>query len=613
MHDAASFSAPLLHWGGNVRRRSRLEEVNRLLVFTALGKEKADLVVKNATLVNVYSGEILEGIDVAVKGDRIALVGKADHTIGDKTKVIDAEGRYLCPGFLDGHVHIESSMVTVAEFARGVLPRGTTGVFIDPHEIANVLGVYGIKLMIEEAKRVPLKVFVCVPSCVPASFPEFETAGAEIGPKDVEEMMKWEEVVALGEMMNYPGVLAGDEKVFGEINATLRAGKVVEGHSDGILDEQLAAYAAAGITSCHESTRKIDGIQRVRLGMYAMIREGSAWRDLAEVIKCYTEGKIDSRRLILVTDDRHPEDIVREGHMDFVVRRAIEEGVDPVRAIQMATLNTAEHFGVERDVGGIAPGRFADMLILDSLTKVKVNTVIADGEVVARDGKLVVKIEKMEYPEDAKKTIRVKRVPEPEDFLVRTSPDREKVKVHVIGVVEGKVVTKHLIEELPVVNGVVMPSVEKDVARVAVIERHRATGNIGVGFVKGFGFKEGAVASTVAHDSHNLLVVGMNEKDMAFAARKLIEAGGGMIAVRNQEVLGLVELPIAGLMSDKSLEEVCEEVEGLERAWRALGCELISPFMTMSLLALSVLPELRITDKGLIDTVKFRRIDVIAE
>ncbi len=592
--------------------RSRLEDVTKLLVDTAMGRVKADLVVKNGRLVNVFTGETIEGVDVAIKGDRIALVGKADHTVGDSTQVVDANGMYLAPGFLDGHVHIESSMMTVTGFARAVLPHGTTTVFADPHEIANVLGLDGVKLILDESRGVPLKVYISLPSCVPATTPEFETAGAEITPKDVEEAMKWEGVIALGEVMNYPGVLMGDDKMHGEIVATLKAGKVVEGHFYGNLEEELNAYAAAGITSCHESTSKEAGLAKVRLGIYAMIREGSAWRDLAEVIRAATETRIDTRRICLVSDDRHPEHLLSEGHMDHIVRRAIEEGVDPVTAIQMATLNTAEHFKVDHEVGAIAPARYADILILDNLSKVSVNTVIADGKIVAKEGRLTVDIPTPTYPDFAKKTVKLPRPLTPEDFEIPAPTSEGTAKVRVIEVIEASVLTKHVVVDAPISNGKVVASPELDLAKVAVVERHRGTGNRGLGFVRGFGFRGGAVASTVAHDSHNLLIVGMNDRDMALAGNKLAEVGGGMIAVRDGEVLGLVELPIAGLMSDKPVEEVAKEVEGLTNAWRELGCEMIYPFMTMALLALPVIPELRITDKGLVDTATYKMVDLFA-
>ncbi|MFQ6086797.1 MAG: adenine deaminase [Candidatus Bathyarchaeia archaeon] len=590
-------------------KRTKLENATKLLVSTALGRLKADMVIKDGNLVNVHSRELLENVDIAVKKGRIALVGEAEHTIGSRTTVIDATGKYVAPGFLDGHVHVESSMVTLTQFARAVMPRGTTGVFIDPHEIANVLGLKGVKLMLDEARGLPLKVFVCIPSCVPSA-PEFETAGAEITVKDVEEALAWDGVIGLGEVMNYPGVLQNDEKMHGEIEAALRANKVVEGHSNGLLNTELAAYASAGISSCHESTRKVEGVQKLRNGLCLMVREGSAWRDLEEVIKCVTEDKLDSRHVVLVTDDRHPETLMAEGHIDDVVRKAVEEGVDPLTAFQMATINTAEHFGVSRDIGSIAPSQCADVLILDSLSEVSVDMVIADGVVVAQKGRMVVDLVSPKYPRLVRDSIRLPCLLKPEDFVIKAPIEKGKIKVRVIGVVEGKAVTQQLKRELTVKAGRIQPSAKLNVAKIAVIERHKRTGNIALGFVSGFGLKRGAVASSVAHDSHNLIVVGMNDNDMAAAVNKLAEVSGGIAAVKNGKIIGMVELPIAGLMSNQPIEKVCEQVKELGEAWTELGCTMASPFMTMSLLALPVLPEIRITDKGLVDTKKFKFVSL---
>ncbi|MEM2950889.1 MAG: adenine deaminase [Nitrososphaeria archaeon] len=587
-----------------------LYDVNELLIDVAMGRLKADIVLKNANLVNVCTGEIIEA-DVAIKGERIAFVGEASHTIGDTTKVFDLNGKYVCPGFLDGHVHVESAMVTISQFARGVLPHGTTGVFIDPHEIANVLGVDGVKIMIDEGQHVPLRVYVTVPSCVPASFPEFETAGAEIGPKEVEELMKYKNVVALGEMMNYPGIIYKDKKMLDEVKVTLKNGKVVEGHFYGNIME-LNAYISAGISSSHESTSKEIGLAKARLGMYVMIREGSAWKDLKEVIKIVTEERIDSRRVCLVSDDRHPDDIVYEGHLDHILNRAIEEGVDPVKAIQMVTINTAEHFNVDNEIGIIAPGKLADILVLDNINPLKVSMTFVGGKLIAKDGNMLEKVSEYSYPLHVKETVKLKRPLTPNDFKIYAPYDTERIKVNVIEVIEGSVLTRKHILEVPVINNEIIQNLDRDILKVATIERHKGSGEIGIGLVTGFKFKSGAVASTVAHDSHNLLVVGTNDKDMAYACNKLAEVGGGMIAVDKENVLALVKLPIAGLISDQPIENVCAQVKSLSDAWKKLGCTMINPFMTMSLLALSVLPEIRITNKGLIDTVNFKKINIFA-
>ncbi|MGB9631259.1 MAG: adenine deaminase [Thermoproteota archaeon] len=591
--------------------RSKLWEVSSLLVKVALGIEKADLVILNSSFVNVNSGEVLEGWGVAIKGDRVATVGNVEHTIGPDTIIIDAKGRYVVPGFIDAHVHVESSMLCLTNFAKAVLPRGTTTVFIDPHEIANVLGLDGVKLMLDEAADLPLKVFITAPSCVPAN-PMFETSGAYLGPKEVEEMLKWDGVIALGEMMNYPGVLNFDKEVFEKINAAHKLGKVVEGHDAGLLGKELAAYAAAGISSSHELTTKMDAVERLRLGMYAYMREGSAWLDVAETVKAITEARLDSRHACLVTDDREVDSILKQGQMDHVVRRAIEEGVDPIRAIQMATLNPAEHYGLAREIGSVAPGRYADLLVLKSLSKVETDIVIADGKVVAKEGKLTVKLTPPSYEERFLRTVKIRRLRK-EDFEIKAPVKEGKIKVRVIEALEGNVLTKSRVEELGVEDGLVLPDEKRNIYKVAVVERHKGTGNIGLGFVMGFGFKLGAVASTIAHDTHNMLVLGLKDEDMALAANTLAEVGGGIISVDNGKVLSLVRLPLAGLMSTDEPEVVAEQLESTYSLWRERGCNWVSPFMTMSLLALDVLPELRITDRGLIDTVSYKPVSLFYE
>jgi len=590
--------------------RSKLEDILDSLIDTALGKEKADLVLKNCSIIDVYSGEIIEKSSIAVKGDRIVLIGNVEHCIGENTLTFDLNGRYVAPGFIDAHVHIESSMLTPSQFARAVLPRGTTCIFADPHEIANVLGVEGVKLFLDEAKNLPLKVLICAPSCVPAVGGEFETAGAYIGPKEIEELLLMNGVVALAEMMNYPGVLFRDKEVLEKIRISHRLGKPVDGHAPGLLDENLCAYISAGITSCHESTTELEGVQKLRLGMYLMIREGSAWKDLAEVIKAVTKHGLNHRRAILVTDDRHPSDLIREGHIDHVVRRAIEEGLDPVAAIQMATLNPAERYGLDLHIGGIAPPRYADFVILSDLEKVHVDMVFADGKLVAKDGKLMVDVPRFEYPDWAKKTVKIKETISAGMFVIKAPIEEGVVKTRVIGVIEGKATTKHLIVDVNVKDWKINVSTDEDLVKIAVIDRHKASGSMGLGLVKGFGIKQGGIASTIAHDSHNLIVLGVNENDMALAANKVVNSNGGMAIAKDGKIIASVELPIAGIITDENFENLCIKVEKFEEAWKEIGCTIRSPFMTMSLLALPVIPELRITDKGLIDVVKFQKVSL---
>ncbi len=581
-----------------------LAEMTRILSAVAMGREAADLVIRNGKLVNVNTLEIQENVDVAVKGGRIALVGDAGRCIGEGTKVLDARGMYLTPGFMDGHMHVESSMLTVSQYSQSVVPRGTSAIFMDPHEIANVLGMRGVELMADEAREVPLRVYTTMPSCVPAA-PGFEDAGAAITPDQVASVMGRDDMVGLGEMMNFPGIVNGDPEVHEMVAATLAAGKCVTGHfSIPETGPMLSAYAAAGIRSCHESVRAEDALAKMRLGMYAKIREGSAWHDLKEVIKAITEKKASGRFALLVSDDLHPDTLVNKGHLDHIVKRAVEEGVNPVEAISMVTLNVAECFNMTRDFGSIAPGKTADINLIGDLSRVTVEKVIIGGVLVAENGGMIEDTGFRAYPEWSKNTVNLGRKPVPADF--RVTAEGEMARVHVMAVSDSLTGTTHLREALPVEEGEVTFDPQGDIAKVAVFERHKGTGSFGLGFVRGFGLKRGAVASTVAHDCHNLLVVGTNDVDMAFAGNALAEAGGGMIAVADGKVLALVPLPVAGLMSDRPLAEVLEQVTALEGAWEDLGCGLNSPFMTMALLALPVLPELRITNRGLVDTVNFK-------
>ncbi len=588
-----------------------LEHITAELADVAMGRRKADMVIKNGTLVNVNTKELQEHCDVAIYKGRIALVGNASHCIGDTTTIIDATNLYIAPGFMDGHIHVESSMLTVSQYSNAVVPHGTTAIFMDPHEIANVLGLKGVKLMLDEARDVPLRVYATVPSCVPAA-PGLEDAGAVIGPDEIAEAMKWDGIAGLGELMNFPGVFNSVPEVHKEIEVTLKAGKPVTGHfalpDTGAM---LNAYVASGVRSCHESVRAQDALAKMRLGMYAKIREGSAWHDLKEVIKAITQHKINSRFAVLVSDDTHPDTLIKYGHLDYIVKRAIEEGVDPITAIEMVTLNTAECFMMTKDFGSVSPSKVADIVLLSDLYHVTVHAVIIGGNLVAREGTLLTPAKKVTYPEWSKNTVNVGKPLTNNDFILKS--DKKQVKVRVIQIQEASVITQHIVETLKVVDGNIAPDISKDIAKAAIFERHKATGTKAVGFVKGFGFTKGAVASTVAHDSHNLLIVGTNEEDMAFAGNQLIKAGGGMIAVADGKVLALVELPVAGLLTDEPVDIVQKKVAQLEQAWKDLGCALVSPFMTMALLGLPVIPELRLSNRGLVDAVKFTFVDLIAE
>ena len=586
--------------------------VARQLIDVATGRAAADTVVRNGRWVNVHSGEIIPGTDVAIAAGRFAYCGPdASHCIGPATKIIDAANRYLVPGLCDGHMHVESGMVTVTEFARAVIPHGTTSMFIDPHEIANVLGLAGVKLMHDEAVSLPINIFVQAPSCVPSA-PGLETPGATLGPAEVEEAMGWPGIIGLGEMMNFPGVIAGDDKMLAEMAATQRAGKTIGGHyASPDLGRPFHAYAAGGPADDHEGTRAEDAVARVRQGMRAMLRLGSAWYDVAAQIKAVTEGGLDPRNVILCTDDSHSGTLVNDGHMNRVLRHAIAQGVRPMTAIQMATLNTAQHFGLERELGSITPGRRADVVISSDLIALPIEMVIARGKVMAEHGKLTAEIPPYAYPASAKNTVRLGKRLAAADFEIAAPRGANAVTARVIGVVENQAPTKALEKTLTVKDGRVQMDRAGDVCQIALVERHRATGAVVNALVSGFRYNvDCAVAATVAHDSHHMLVVGTNQADMALAANRLAEVGGGAIVVSKGKELALVPLPIAGLMSDQRAEIVAAQADKLVAAMRACGCTLNNAYMQHTLLALVVIPDLRISDKGLIDVTKFERTEV---
>lgn len=588
-------------------------EITAELSMTAMGILKADTVIRGARIVNVNTREIEEHQDIAIKHGRIVMVGQVEHTIGDDTHIIDATGYTLVPGFLDGHMHVESSMMSVREFTRAALPSGTTTIFMDPHEIANVLGMKGVQMMVAEGRTMPMKIYTTMPSCVPAA-PGFEDAGAVFGPDDVRAAMSDDRIIGLGEMMNFPGIIYGDKSAHGELQATLEAGKPITGHySIPDLEIGLPAYAAAGIVSCHESTTKEDALARMRLGMYAKMREGSAWHDVKETVRAITENHIDSRYAVLVTDDVHPHTLRELGHLDHVVRQAIRQGVDPLTAIQMVTINTAQCFRVDRHLGSISPGRCADINFVSDLAEVVVDKVMVDGKIVAESGQMVIELPSYTYPEEARHSVHLKERLTAQHFVIHAPAGLATVQAHVMEIREAHVGTYHRLIEMPVANGQPLHRQAGDIAKVMVMERHGGDGSYGLGYVQGFGLQAGAVASTVAHDSHNLLIVGTNDEDMALAGNTLAETGGGMIAVKDGQVLALLPLPIAGLMSDGTLEEVAANVERLDQAWKDLGCQLVSPFMTMALISLPVLPELRLTNRGLVDCLNFRMLPSVVE
>ncbi len=569
------------------------------------------MVIRGGIWVNVHSRETLPDHDVAITAGRVAFVGpNASHCIGAETQVIEANGRYMIPGLCDAHMHIESGMLTPAEFARAVIPHGTTSMFTDPHEIANVLGLEGVRLMHDEALMQPVNIFTQMPSCAPSA-PGLETTGYEITAEDVAEAMSWPGIVGLGEMMNFPGVIHGDPKMLAEIAATQRTGKTVGGHyASPDLGPDFAAYVAGGPADDHEGTCEADAIVRVRQGMRSMMRLGSAWYDVESQITAVTEKGLDPRNFILCTDDCHSGTLVNDGHMNRVVRHAIACGCDPLVALQMATINTATHFGLEREIGSISPGRRADIILSSHLTELPIETVIARGQIVAEDGAVTIDCPHLNWPDKARNTVHLGHALTSTDFEIAAPAGANRVMANVIGVVENQAPTQALKSELPIIEGLVEG--EGDVCQIALVERHRATGGVTNAFVAGFGYQgRMAMASTVAHDSHHMIVVGTDREQMALAANRLAEVGGGITIFRDGEELALVELPIAGLMSDSPAAEVAAKAEAMVEAMQACGCQLNNAYMQHSLLALVVIPELRISDLGLVDVRTFEKIDLL--
>lgn len=561
-------------------------------VRIARGDEKAQLVLKNCRVVNVLNGQIEEG-DIAIENGLI--VGVGDYKGYDE---IDLRGRYVCPGFIDGHVHIESSMLTPAQFSKLVMSKGTTTVIADPHEIANVCGLSGIEYMLAASEKTPLDVYIMLPSCVPST--EFEVAGAVLLAKDLATLKNHSNVIGLGEMMNYPGVIAGNKMVHEKLD--MMADCLVDGHAPQVSGKDLNAYISAGVRTDHECTTKEELLEKVGKGMYVHIREGSATRNLDLLLGGVTPE--NSRRLMFCTDDKQPMDILMEGHIDHNVRRAIELGISPITAIQMATLNTAECYGLTRK-GAIAPSYEADLLILSDLDNVVIDEVYKNGVVVSKDGKSKFDVLPV-YDEKVLNTVKIEDVEAINlDLKIPSGIAR------VIGLNEGNIITNHVIRKVDLEGENFLHNNKLDILKLAVIERHKKTGNVGLGLVEGYGLKHGAVGLTIAHDSHNIIVIGDNDKDMKLAIKELKRVSGGMTICRDGEVLDTLILEVGGLMSDAPIMSVVDKIEVMN----ILGLEMginpgIEPFMTLAFLALPVIPELKLTDKGLFDVEKFSFVDI---
>jgi len=559
----------------------------RELVSVAKGETPADLLLKNARIVNTFIGEIEEA-DVAIYGDRIAGVGNYDRA----TEIVDLEGSFLAPGLINGHTHIESSMLHPVRYAQAVVPRGTLAVVTDLHEIANVSGSKGIKFVTDLARKLPLDMLFMAPSCVPAT--HLETSGARISSKEVKKILAHPKIIGLGEMMNFPGVVSGNEEVLQKIDAA--KGKVIDGHAPGLTGKELNAYLSAGIRSDHESTTLEEGKEKLSRGMYLMIREGSSEKNLDALLPLVTDNTY--KRCFFVVDDLNCSDLLWEGDIDAVVRKAIDRGLEPVRAIQMATINTAEYFRLH-DRGAIGPGYIANLITINDLAKLEIDTVFHQGKMVAKGGKLLFSLPPVTL--ELKDIVRIK--PPMGKSLKIPAVDNT---YPVIEIIPGQIVTRKVIEEVKVADGAALPDVERDILKLVVVERHKASGKVGVGLVKGFGLKRGALASSVAHDSHNIIAVGANDLDILKAIEEINRLQGGLVVCANLEILASLPLPIAGLLSPEPLDVVVTQHEVVEKTAASLGNLPTAPFSILSFLALPVIPELRLTDLGLVDVKNFK-------
>lgn len=558
----------------------------------AAGREPADVLFKNARVVSVLSATV-ERTNVAVADG--VIVGFGDYRA---KKTVDVKGAYLSAGFFDSHVHIESTLLTPFQFARAVVPRGTTSVVADPHEIANVLGMKGLEYMFKASRGLPLDIYIALPSCVPAT--RLETSGAKLTAGDLKKFIGRPNVVGIGEVMDWPGVVNGRPDLLAKL--ALKPGLRVDGHAPGVTGKLLNAYVMGNISSDHESTTAKEAEEKLRAGLHIMIREGSGAKNLEELVKIITP--LNTHRLFFCTDDLHPQDLLRTGHIDAILRKAVKLGVDPIAALQMATNNAPYYFRIPVRKGAVAVGYQADLVVLEDLKNFRAREVYKEGELVARDGKLVGNWQRnTDKVKGVTSTMHVKPFGVEALELWTT-----RHKARVIGLIEGQIVTKNEVLEVKNERGLVKSDVKKDILKLVVIERHKGTGNIGLGLVRGFGLKKGALASSVAHDSHNIIAVGVDDADVVAAIDAVILAGGGFAAVAGGRLLSMLKLPIAGLMSDRPAEEVVQEYDKLLDVAKELGCRMHDPFQTLSFLALPVIPELKLTDKGLVDVSKMQHV-----
>jgi adenine deaminase len=581
-----------------------VKEIKNILE-AGLGKAPCDLKLTNLKLANVYSGEIYE-TNIYIKDKRIVSIDPEAHL--EALEIMDCHGQYAIPGLIDGHIHFETTLLSPEALGDVIIPQGTTTVCVDPMEIANVAGIEGMEIILQSIEKLPYRTFIEIPSRVPTA-PGLETTGGILGLKEVESVLDWKESISLGEL-DPSKILFMKEEYLEKIAATLQRRKIVNGHAIGRLGQELNVYASSGISDDHECVDYEELLARIRLGMTVMIREGSSERNVESLIKGVIENNLGFEHLLFCTDDKHASDIMTEGHINFNVNKAISLGVPPMQALQMATINAARHFRIEDEIGSITPGRLADILLVDNINHIQPNTVIFEGKVVATGEKLLTEKLEADYPQAIKETIKLKNPITAQSFALKAKKNTAPAKVNVIGIYTEQIINEWETYELPVTDGLITNDIKNDILKLAVVERYGKTGTVGIGFVKGFNLKEGALASSVSHDHHNIVCVGTNDEDMAIAVNAIHEIQGGFVTVLNGKVIGKIHLPIGGLMSEKTAQEVITENEAVTQSTRMLGCTLPAPFMTLSFISLPTVPLLGLTDMGLIDVLQHTIIDV---
>jgi adenine deaminase len=581
----------------------KMLEFKKSCIRTALGEEAADLVLKDCSLLNIFTNKV-EDVNIYIR-DRYIVSITPDNLKGNDE--IDCSGFYALPGFIDGHIHVDSTLLTLSRLANVILPCGTTSLMVDPMEIGNVCGIRGVKEFIREAEALPLKVFIQICSRVPTA-PGLETTGAVIGVEEIREMLEIDSVVALGELDPSKVVPPRDEYIEKILYAESK-NKIRVGHAAGLSGRALDAYAAGGLNDDHECVTKEEAMERLRLGMEIMIREGSSERNLEALVKVITEEGIDPRFLFFCTDDKHFNDIIREGHVDYNVRKAISLGVEPIDAVKMGSFNCARHFRIDDKVGCIGPGRLADIILTKSLEDIRAEMVIADGKLVAREGRMVADLPVYQWPSWALDTVHIGKSVTPKQ--IRLEANGSQARVRVIEVVKGQIINRASEAALSIINGEIIPDTANDVLKFICVERHKASGEIGIAFVKGFGLKAGAIAGSVAHDHHNIVAIGTNNEDLALAVNTVQKLHGGLAVTRAGEVLGELPLEIGGLMSPWPIEKMNERIEKLNQQVEGLGSGIPSPFMLLSFISLPTVPEYGLTNKGLVDVRNHRLISTL--